>query len=210
MTNTATATAVQQQVTAADISYDGQRIELESGWYAIVKTEYDENMGAPWKEHDGHGEVSEWRHYDPRDGDAGKRSGERVLCRDGRSARFYDFARAVETARKDGWGCSHWGDGKYPVPLDTSKTRENYAGHTTAREMAACAADQDFRFLQRWCNGDWQWISVIVTLFDADGAKVDHDALSGIESDGDYWKVVAAEIVNTLAGGVCAANEVSL
>jgi hypothetical protein len=48
---------------------------------------------------------------------------------------------------------------------------------------------------------------VIVTLYDAEGVEVGSDSLWGVESDGEYWREVAAEMVNELAGGVCAANE---
>ena len=58
---------------------------------------HDPHMGPPWKEHDGHGPVSEWTTRD-------KGSGERILKKDGRSCRYYDFREAVNIARKDGWG----------------------------------------------------------------------------------------------------------
>ncbi len=47
-------------ITAKDISYDGDRIDLPNDWYAIVKTDYDTDLGEPWKAHDGHGVISDW------------------------------------------------------------------------------------------------------------------------------------------------------
>lgn len=199
---TTAATTPAHVVTSADISYNGQRIELENGWYAIVRTEWDDSMAEPWKEHDGHGKVSEWRTYKWRDG-RGKRAGERTLCMDGYSARFYDFAGAVETARKDEWGCNHI------ITDDHGATIISY-GHATKGELAACAAQQDFDRLRAWCNDYWQWIGVVVTIYDADGTKVEQDSVWGIESDGDYWKDVAAELLTGMAGGVCMPAEGSM
>ena len=66
-------------------------------WTYTARIEHDEDMGAPWKEHDGHGPVSEWVSRP-------KAAGERVLSRDRESFRFYDFAEAVKIAKRDGWG----------------------------------------------------------------------------------------------------------
>jgi hypothetical protein len=162
-------------------------IQLENGWTALVRTERDDDYGPPWEEHDGHGEVSAWRSYDPRNEDGGKRAGERVLCQDGRSARFYDFAAAIVTARKDDWGC---GD-------DTH-------AHVTAGQRAACAVERDFEFLRGWATDQWEWITIIATLFDADGEEVASDSLSGVESFGDYWQEEGARMVNELAEGIAA------
>ena len=65
----------------------------------------DEDMGPPWKEHDGHGPVSEWR------SGSSKRPGERILCEDRGHCRFYDFAEAVKIARKDKWDAPPYGTG---------------------------------------------------------------------------------------------------
>ena len=40
----------------------------------------------------------------------------------------------------------------------------------------------------------------------AEGGKVDTDSLGGVESDGDYWKTCAAEMVNDLAAGYVLPN----
>lgn len=58
---------------------------------------HDQDMGAPWTEHDGHGIVSEWTTRD-------KRPGERILASDRHSRRYYDFAETVKIAKHDGWG----------------------------------------------------------------------------------------------------------
>jgi hypothetical protein len=43
-----------------------------------------------------------------------------------------------------------------------------------------------------------------VTLYDAEGSEVESDSLGGIESDGDYWKRCAVEMIDGLAEGVAA------
>lgn len=75
----------------AEFTYRGRR------WKARLR--YDDAMGPPWKEHDGHGPVSE---YESRS----KKPGELIVCTSvsGRN-RFYDFQTAVNMARTE-WGCA--------------------------------------------------------------------------------------------------------
>lgn len=174
-------------ITARDIQFQGgdtARVELEAGWYAVVQTKQDESMGEPWVEHDGHGVISGWRPLNS------KRAGERVLIEDGGQARFYDIPATIKLARKDGWGCAG-GTGDHT--------------HPTKGQQAVCAVEQDFARMRAWCNDAWEWIGVIVKLYDADGEEVASETIWGIESDGEYWKEVAAEIVNRLADGVAQA-----
>ena len=64
-------------------------IELQGRRFR-VEVEADEGHETPWDYEDGHGPVSDWTRRD-------KRPGERVLCSDRSSKRFYDFAQAVKT-----------------------------------------------------------------------------------------------------------------
>lgn len=85
---------------ASTTYYDGDTIDgytLPDGWTLRVSIEHDDGMGAPWKEHDGHGEVSEWTRRD-------KRPGEWVLCTDRGSSRFYDAQESQRIAIRDRWG----------------------------------------------------------------------------------------------------------
>lgn len=171
-------------ITARDIQFQGgntARVELEAGWYAIVRTEQDEDMGEPWVEHDGHGVISRWRPLNS------KRAGERVLVGGGGQTWFYDIPATIKLARKDGWGCTG-GTGNH--------------AHPTKGQQVVCAVEQDYDRMRAWCNGAWEWIGVIVKLYDADGTEVSSDSVWGIESDGDYWKEVAAEIIDQLADGI--------
>jgi len=85
-------------MTLTDIGYDWTTFE-HAGLTFRAKIERDDDMGAPWDEHDGRGPVSDWTTRD-------KLPGELVLSEDrrGRSKRFYDFAEACRIARKEGWG----------------------------------------------------------------------------------------------------------
>lgn len=146
-------------------------IELSGGYSVRVQVEYDNDMGPPWEEHDGHGPVSEWTTRD-------KAPGERVLCVDRSQKRYYDFAAAVKLARKDGWGAD--GD----------------AGMKPGAK-AAHAANADYEFLRRWANDQWHWICVGVEVSRA-GAVIDRDYCGGIEDDGDYWREHASDTANAI------------
>jgi hypothetical protein len=106
-----------------------------------------------------------------------------VLARDRGSYRYYDFAGTIRTARADGWGPS---SGDWHTP----------------REKAALATLEDFRRLRAWCQDEWSWIGVQVKVLMPDGTEHE-DSLWGIESDGDYWKDVAAELINGLTAEAC-------
>jgi hypothetical protein len=182
------ATAIQK----SDIpQYAPAEIDLPNGWRAEIKTEYDDAMGEPWKEHDGHGVISEWRSKD-----IDPSPSERVLCEDRGSARYYDVAATLILARKDGWGCGIDAHKHRRV----AKTADNPWG--ISRAAIACAVERDYERMRGWCRDDWQWIGVIATVYDADGEKVSDESLWGIESDGDYWREVAAELVNQQIVGV--------
>lgn len=118
---------------------EGDMIQAEVDGFTVTATIYrDEHMGAPWKEHDGHGEVSEWTIRD-------KAPGERVIAQDGRSRQYYDFAAAVAKAKAEGWDAPPYGEG-------------------TKGERAVRAAEADFKWLKAWCEGEWHWVGVAVTV----------------------------------------------
>lgn len=165
-------------------SYDPKRpdkIDLGDGYYATVDLPYDEDHGPPWKESDCHGPVSDWTTRD-------KRPGEWVLCTDRRSKRYYDHAEAVRIARRDGWG----------VAADERIKLEAKLGRPmTKGELAAAAVMRDFDYLQGWCNDEWHWVGVVVTIFNAEDEEVFEDSLWGIEDNTDYWKEVALGMIET-------------
>jgi hypothetical protein len=147
-----------------------ERIELPHGLYAIVEIDNDCDYGLPWEENDGHGIVSEWTHRD-------KLSGERVLCGDRRSRRYYDVKASMRKAAREGWGVE--------PELAKGKTRG---------QVLAMAVDRDYEYLCRWCGGEWFWGTLKVTLFDENGEAVGSDYMGGVEMDYDhpeYWQDVA-------------------
>ena len=148
-------------------------IDLGDGYTAKIETEYDQDSDAPWEECDGHGPVSDWTTRD-------KRPGERVLCSDHGKKRFYDDASAIKEAKRDGWDAKPYKTG-------------------TKGEQASRAVEADFEYLRKWCNDQWHYIGVIVTLLDANDCEVASDSLWGVEDLGDYWRETAAEMLTNLA-----------
>jgi hypothetical protein len=149
-----------------------------------AKIRHDNGMSEPWKEHDGHGIVSEWTSRD-------KRAGERVLIADRGSKRYYDFAGSVAIALMDGWG----GEGR------------------TKREKAADAVERDYKHLKAWCDDEWYWVYVAVELLDVNGDVVPgyRESLGGMEStDEDGIRDTAVELAGEIAARVGTAGAVSL
>lgn len=166
-------------LTHRDISHDEQEIDL-GGLTATIRTAQDDCTDAPWERADGHGPVSEWT-------TRAKAAGERVLCSDGRSKRYYDYAEAIRIAKRDGWDAP---------PYQTG----------TKGEQAVRAVEADFKFLSDWANDRWTYIGVIVSVC-ANGVEIGRDSIWGVEDcetdDGQggrraYWKELAAEMVNDI------------
>lgn len=156
----------------------GASIELGEGYALKVDTEYDEGMGPPWEEHEGHGPVSDWVSRD-------KRPGERLLHNDRGSKRYYDIEAATELARKDGWGLS---DEK--IALLTS----GMCRAPTAGEIRAAAVESDFDLMRGWVDDEWHWVGVVVKLIGPDDEEIADSSLWGIEDNSDYWREIAAEL----------------
>lgn len=154
------------------------------GYKFRVQFPHDPDMGPPWEEHDGHGPVSEWTTRD-------KKPGERVLATDGSHHRYYDFAEAVEIARRDGWG-----------PGDRKPGE-------TAEQATVRAVEEDYEHLRRWCADEWKWCGVVVTLCDSDGNPDENqqEALWGIEDDeAEYLEKVARELADEIHARIEVAN----
>lgn len=158
-----------------------EKIEISIGGRDFVfKIEFvdDSDAGTPWENSDGHGPVSEWTRRS-------KRPGERVLNSDSRGdKRFYDYQSAIALANSDGWG--HGDD----IPGETKK------------QKAARAVDADFEYLRAWCNDEWTYVGVIVTLLDDDGEKTEiNDSLWCVETSSDYHHEVARQLADEIAHG---------
>lgn len=149
-----------------------------------VRFEPDDSMGAPWKEHDGHGVISDWTRRD-------KAPGERVLAEDRGSRLYYDIAKTMKIARRDQWGCPHY------TP-DQFKAGQLPAEHPTRRAMAACAVDRDFDRMRAWCADQWAWCGVVVELVNED-EEPEGLSLWCIENDDrEYMTSVAYELADQI------------
>jgi len=153
--------------------YQSDTIEHNGKKY-VVELWRDEDMGPPWKEHDGHGVVSDWT-------GRAKAPGELVLAEDRGMRRYYDFAESVQIAKRDGWDTP---------PYDKADS---------PGRKAAKAARADYEYLRRWCNDDWHWCGVVVRPAEACACCGPKESLWGIESDcRDYLHEVAIELIEQL------------
>lgn len=151
-----------------ELTHDGRTFRAE--------TFHDEDMGEPWKVHDGHGVISDWTTRD-------KRPGERVLISDRSNKRYYDIAETQKIALRDGWDTEPYGTG-------------------TKRERAARAVEADFERMQAWCKDEWSWVWLKVTLLDSDDEPTDeYETLGGIEGDSgmEYLKEEAESMAGEIS-----------
>jgi hypothetical protein len=144
--------------------------------------ERDDSTEAPWITDCGHGPVSGWTTRD-------KEPGERLLASDRRSCRFYDYAGAMELAKRDGWGLDR--------PALAELTRK-LGKAPTAGQIREASVDADFENLRAWCADEWFYGLVSVELVDEDDCEIASDCLGGVESCGDYWRECAAEMADRL------------
>lgn len=193
--------------------YDGNVEErtIDGRVYRVrINVHFDEDMGAPWEEHDGHGTVSDWTTRD-------KRPGEWVLSSERGSKRYYDAEEANQIAEADGWGLQEEQKvellnrlakprivrravGKATVEHRHGGLMQAFHRATetvtipgrdpnkplTAGEIRAEAVRRDFEYLRAWANDQWHFAGVIVTVLGDDEDEDDqvptdfHHALWGI------------------------------
>ena len=158
--------------------YHRETREVEGTTYAI-EHHFDHGTGAPWIEHDGHGEVSEWTTRD-------KKPSEREVSNVRGKKRFYDIKASLVRAKTESWGIA------------------SSAG-MTQRQIASAAVEEDFQRMRGWCKNDWHWCGVIVYPLTEDGdeLKSKSESLWGIESDAeDYLNHVAGELIEQVRAGM--------
>ena len=157
---------------------EGDKIKCEiDGFAATATVYYDDDNSPPWERDEGHGPVSDWTSRDIL-------LGERILSADRYSHRYYDFAEAVKIAKRDGWDTKPYGTG-------------------TKDEQAVRAAERDFEVLKAWCDDQWHYVGVAVTV-SRKGVTLTHKwnhALWGIEgnypdSNNEYLTEVANELLD--------------
>lgn len=118
-----------------------------------VQQEDDLDHPHPWNAEEGHGPVSEWSSRK-------KKPGEWVLEVDGRQRRFYDFSAAVEIAKRDGWGL--------PEEELADWIRSRDGDRPSKAMIARRAVEKDFDHLKAFCDDEWTYMGVIVTLLDGE------------------------------------------
>ena len=127
---------------------------VEFAW----RTQDDETTGAPWKEHDGHGEVrSANKSYGSR---VQKRPGERVMSAYRHDVTLYDWQDAIRKAKDEGWGLGDEELAEFTVRCGRKPT---------ARMIRAEAVRRDFEYLAGWARSDWHWVDVLTWRTDDDG-----------------------------------------
>lgn len=176
------------------------------GFTIRVSWHYDESHGTPWDEEDGHGPVSDWTRYNPNCGDGGKAAGQRVLCSDRGSVRFYDWEAAVKTAEADGWGLG--ADDKAKLAAKLKKPVESL----TKGEIVNAAVIHDFKYLRDWCNNEWHYCGYTVEIEDDNGEEIawdsdsmGEDSLWGIDSPScDHFEDEAVIAAKSFIDGILA------
>lgn len=193
-----------------------------------VEFTYDYDCEPPWERSEGHGVVSDWTRRD-------KRPGEIVLSSDRNLKRFYDVQETTAIAKRDGWGLSdenkaaliqrvarktikRVAKSEYHV-LENGLRQDKLTWETveipgrdpnkplTKGEIRAESVRRNFEFLRSWCNDQWQYVGVIVTLMveDEDGELVksddpEHsDSLWGVETYEDHHMEQAWENAGNVA-----------
>jgi len=145
----------------------------------------DDDLGPPWIECDGCGIVSDWTSRD-------KRPGESILCSDGRFHRYYDVQATIAKATKESWGLS-------AEALDALRQTQDH--EPTCKEIIAEAVERDFEYLHAWCNDQWRYVCLHVTLLDENEELTDYEEyLGGVECDWSksWHKDCARELADQL------------
>lgn len=147
-------------------AYDGEEItELPNGWKIKVEFQHDGDFGPPWKDCDGMGVIKESSYGTP--GEYGEYD-DWILNSDHRWCRYYDWKATLPEAMRDGWDSKPYG------------TRRG-------KEKAIAAMKSTYEYLRRWCNDDWWYVGLIVTLLDENEEELGEDSCWGFESESmDY------------------------
>lgn len=117
-----------------------------------VQQEPDLDRPHPWNAEEGHGPVSEWSSRK-------KKPGEWVLEVDGCQRRFYDAQEATKIAKRDGWGIG---------PTEIHAFVTEHEREPTRKEIIGIAVKKDFEHLKAFCDNEWTYMGVIVTLLDGE------------------------------------------
>ena len=180
-------------------TYNTETREIDGRKYRI-DWDYDDTIGRPEAESDGHGVCADINFdpktfgEDPEDGEldleeAVRHKMMRVL-RTGStwrndSWRVYDVWETMKVAKADGWRDLKW-EAEHP--------------NATEEERLMAAVDADFNYLQGWYNDDWHWCGITVMLLDEEGDPTEDEAsLWGLCSDdAEYHEEVIKDLVTQI------------
>jgi hypothetical protein len=100
--------------------------------------------------------------------------------------RFYDWAATMALAAREGWGMGAEGLAALTARIGRVPTAE---------EITTAVVEQDYQYLNRWCNDEWSFVGVVV-VEPITGLRA---ALWGIESDQEaYHAEVAKELADQI------------
>jgi hypothetical protein len=150
--------------------------DLANGWSLRVSVKWDDGLGPPWKEYDGHGPVSDWRKSDS------KSPGERPLITDRGLSLFYDWQEAIKLAKREGWGCRHRSSGPNGADFNIPPKE-----HKTKGEERACSVQSDFDYCRRYAEDQWHWVGIVVILLDEEDKELGEDSCWGYSSDNHQY-----------------------
>ena len=152
---------------------DGDSISCSvDGFDVVAQIVRDEGSEPPWDREDGHGPISDWT-------GRVKEPGERTLCEDGGSRRYYDVQEATRIAKRDGWDLPPFGKG-------------------TTGDRAARAVVADYNALRLWCADEWWYVGVVVRVF-RDDVELGGASLWGVDCNHPYGNnSYLSEVANEL------------
>lgn len=148
-----------------------------------------DSRAAPWEEYDGHGIIRQtYSPYSRPD----KKPGETIMHHTRGEVWLYDVQATTAKAKKEGWEL---------CDAQLAKLAAQLGRAPTPGEVTAAAVQFDLEYCSGFLRGDWSYIGVGVQLVGPDGEPQDSSythAVWGIESTGDYWREVAAELAGEI------------
>lgn len=134
-----------------------------NGYEFKIVNQQDDDM-PPWEFCDNEADLlSDWTRRD-------KKPGELVLNTDGTFKRFFDYQTACKYALKNQWGS------RDSLPTDTKK------------QIASKAALNLFNYWRSWCDDEWAYRYIEITLIDPDTNQETDliESCGGIEDLNNY------------------------
>jgi hypothetical protein len=161
--------------------YDGDKFEHEGATFT-VSIERDDCGDTPWERAEGHGVVGDWQR---RETTTEPRGYWRLSC-ERHYERLYNWFETMTIAKRDGWGLCEEHKAKLAKRLGRTPT---------ARDIRKEAVRRDYEFLRGWCDDEWQYVVIGVTL---DGTH-ETQYLGGVESNcEDYIAECARDLASEL------------